>query len=300
VRTAGVWCLITGVAIEMDIPGVEGLREAVSALRRWQHDDAPMQLHPGDLGWFWRFGVEATAAAVRTWSRGGKIVAVGLLDGPQLLRLTVAPQAQRDREVAQQLVADVSRPRRGVLPAGRAAVETPNGALVQQLLSQAGWTADEGWTPLRRDLTEPVQDPAVRVDVIGLEQAPAYSAVLRSAFGTAKFTDERFNSMAGGLPYVDARCLVAYDAVGEAVGQATVWSAGAGRPGLLEPLGVHAEHRGRGYGKAIAVAAAAVLQAMGASSAMVCTPTANTGAVATYESAGFRRLPQRRDRCQAA
>lgn len=48
-----------------------------------------MQLHPGDLGWFWQLGVVvAAAAAVRTWSRGGQIVAVGLLDGPELLRLT--------------------------------------------------------------------------------------------------------------------------------------------------------------------------------------------------------------------
>jgi len=39
-----------------------------------------MQLHPGDLGWFWRFGAEATAAAVRTSSRDGQILAVGLLD----------------------------------------------------------------------------------------------------------------------------------------------------------------------------------------------------------------------------
>jgi hypothetical protein len=43
-----------------------------------------MQLHPGDVGWFWRFGAEATAAAARTWSRDGRILAVGLLDGPTL------------------------------------------------------------------------------------------------------------------------------------------------------------------------------------------------------------------------
>jgi hypothetical protein len=27
-----------------------------------------MQLHPGDLGWFWRFGAEAAAAAIRATS----------------------------------------------------------------------------------------------------------------------------------------------------------------------------------------------------------------------------------------
>ncbi|HEY5050725.1 MAG TPA: hypothetical protein VII50_07470, partial [Acidothermaceae bacterium] len=115
----------------------------MGVLREWQCDEAPMQLHPGDLGWFWRFGAEATAAAVRTWSRDGQILAVGLLDGPTLLRLTVAPGAERDEELAQQLVNDVTDPARGVLPAGKVSVEAPMGALVQDLLFEDGWNADE-------------------------------------------------------------------------------------------------------------------------------------------------------------
>lgn len=57
------------MAIVSGKPGVDGLSEAVGALRDWLYDGAPLQLHPGDVGWFWRFGAEATAAAVRTWSR---------------------------------------------------------------------------------------------------------------------------------------------------------------------------------------------------------------------------------------
>ncbi len=49
----------------------DGLSEVVGVLREWQYDGAPMQLHPGDMGWYWRFGAEATAAAVRTWSQDG-------------------------------------------------------------------------------------------------------------------------------------------------------------------------------------------------------------------------------------
>jgi ribosomal protein S18 acetylase RimI-like enzyme len=64
---------------------------------------------------------------------------------------------------------------------------------------------------------------------------------------------------------------------------------------LLEPVGVHREHRGRGFGRAISVAAAAALRALGSSSATVCTPSSNAGAVATYRSAGFRQLPDVRD-----
>jgi ribosomal protein S18 acetylase RimI-like enzyme len=283
------------MAIVLRTPGVDGLSQAVGVLREWQYDGAPMQLHPGDVGWFWRFGAEATAAAIRTWSRDGQILAVGLLDGPKLLRLTIAPDAQRDEELARQLVEDVTEPDRGVLPDGKVSVEAPMGALIQDLLFEVGWNADEPWTPLRRDLTEPVKDPGVRIEVIGPEQAHVRTAVQRASFDVSTFTDERWHAMAAGLPYADARCLVAYNDQGNAVAAVTVWSAGPGRPGLLEPMGVHREHRGHGYGTAITVAGAAALRELGSSSAIVCTPSSYVGAVATYKSAGFQQLPEVRD-----
>ncbi|MFJ1580550.1 GNAT family N-acetyltransferase [Streptomyces sp. NPDC088182] len=283
------------MAIVLGKPGVGGLIQAVGVLREWQYDEAPMQLHPGDLGWFWRSGAEATAAAVRTWSQDGLILAVGLLDGPGLLRLTIAPEAQRNEELAQRLVEDVTDPERGVLPRGKVNIESPMGALIQDLLFEQGWNSDEPWAPLRRDLAEPVKDPGVRIGVIGPERAHVFAAVHRAAWDGSTFTDERWHAMAAGLPYADARCLVAYDDRDNAVAAVTVWSAGPGRPGLLEPMGVHREHRRHGYGKAITVAAAAALQELGSSSAIVCTPSSNPGAVATYKSAGFQQRPEVRD-----
>lgn len=288
------------MAIVLGKPGVDGLSETVGVLREWQHDGAPWQLHPGDLGWFWRFGAEATAAAVRTWSRDGQILAVGLLDGSTLLRMTIAPGAHRDEELAQELVVDMSQPERGVLPKGKASVEAPVGALVHDLLAESGWDTDEPWTPLRRDLSDPVQNPGVRVEVVGPQQAHAWAAVLRASFDGSTFNDERWHAMASGSAYVDARCLAVYHDQGEAVAAVTVWSAGPGKPGLLEPMGVHRDHRGQGYGKAITVAAAAALQAMSSSSAIVYTPSSNVGAVATYKSAGFQQLPEIRDRYRDA
>src|SRR6476469_302129 len=111
------------MTIMLGRPGVDGLSEAVGARRDWQYDGAPMQLHPGDLGWFWRFGAEATAAAVRTWTRDGRILAVGLLDYADLLRMTIARDAHQDEELARQLVADITAPERGVLPPGKVYVE---------------------------------------------------------------------------------------------------------------------------------------------------------------------------------
>ncbi|MEV8396208.1 MULTISPECIES: GNAT family N-acetyltransferase [unclassified Streptomyces] len=288
------------MAIALSTWEADGLSRAVGVLREWQDDGAPMQLHPGDLGWFWRSGAEATAAAVRTWSRDGQILAVGLLDGPGLLRLTIAPEAQQDEELARRLVEDVTEPERGVLPRGRVSVESPMGALVRDLLSEDGWNADEPWTPLRRDLTEPVKAPGVRIGVIGPEQAHVFTAAHRAAWDGSKFTDERWHAMVAGAPYADARCLVAYDDGDNAVAAVTVWSAGPGRPGLLEPMGVHREHRRHGYGEAICVAAAAALRELGSSSAIVCTPSSNVGAVATYKSAGFQQRPEVRDQSRDA
>ncbi|WP_240617227.1 GNAT family N-acetyltransferase [Nocardioides speluncae] len=212
--------------------------------------------------------------------------------------MAIAPDADHHEELARQLVTDLTQPERGVLPRGKICVEARFGAAFQALLVGDGWSADEPWTPLSRDLSKPVDDCGLRVAVIGPEEAPVCTAVHRSAFGSAKFIDERWHAMASGPAYADARCLVGYDGQGRAVATTTVWSAGPGKPGLLEPVGVHQDHRGHGYGKAISVAAAAALRELGSSSAIVCTPSANVGAVAAYVSAGFRAHPEVRDRCR--
>jgi ribosomal protein S18 acetylase RimI-like enzyme len=163
------------------------------------------------------------------------------------------------------------------------------------MLLDDGWDADEPWTPFRRDLAEPVEACGVRIEVTGPERAHVRAAVQRAAFDRSTFTVERWHAMAAGSPYADARCLVAYDDQDTAVAAATVWSAGTGRPGLLEPVGVHRGYRGQGYGTAITVAAAAALRELGSSSAIVGTQSSNVGAVATYKSAGFQHLPEVRD-----
>ncbi|MFD0890018.1 GNAT family N-acetyltransferase, partial [Streptosporangium algeriense] len=216
------------MAIARSEPRADGLGEIVGVLREWQHEETPFRLHPGDLGWFWRFGAEATAAAVRTWSRNGRILAVGLLDHPGLLRLTIAPDAHRDEELARRLFRDVTEPEHGVLPEGRVSVEAPGGGLARDLrdsLSGDGWNVGEPWTPLRRDLTEPVNGPDVRIEVIRPERAHIRTAVQRASFDGSTFTDDRWHEMAAGLPYADARCLVAFDDHGDAVAALTVWVA---------------------------------------------------------------------------
>ncbi len=286
--------MIEADRVVLSTPGADGLGEVVRALRAWQYEGAPMQLHPGDLGWHWRFGPEATAASTRTWSRDGRILAVGLVDSDSV-RLAVAPDARNDEPLAQTMSRDVTQPERAGFASGNGGIEARWGGPFEVRLARDGWGPGEPWTPLSRVLGGRVEDGRLRTEVIGPEQARVRAAVQRASFDRSTFTDDRWHAMAAGLPYADARCLVAYDDQGAAVAAATVWSAGRDKPGLIEPLGVHRAHRGHGYGTAIASAAAAALQRMGSSSAVVCTPSSNIAAVATYRSAGFRALHEVRD-----
>jgi ribosomal protein S18 acetylase RimI-like enzyme len=281
------------ITVELATP--DSLGEIVEALAAWQHTGGPVQLHPGDLGWSWRQGARQLAEEVRLWARDGQILAVGMVDSG-LIRMGIAPSVDEDTAFAARLLADLSDPEQGLLPAGAGAVEARFGAAFRALLHHSGWKADEPWTPLSRELNEPVADNGLRIEVIEADSireriVQDRIAVQRASFDNSTFTLERWRTMAAAAPYRQARCLVGYDRDDNAVAAVTVWSAGKGRPGLLEPLGVHRDHRGHGYGRAISVAAAAALQEMGSSSATVCTPSSNVGGVATYVSAGFQRLP---------
>jgi ribosomal protein S18 acetylase RimI-like enzyme len=281
-------------------PAPDELPAVAAVLAEWQGNGVPVQVHPGDLGWFWRFGVERTAAAVRVWQRDGITLAVGLLDEPDMLRLALAPAAFAEDELAEQLAHDAAEPDHGVLIDGTVYVDAPEGARVRDLLAGSGWEPDDPWVPLQRDLAEPVQDPGVKIEVVGPDTARVRTAVQRASFDGSTFTDERWHAMAAGAPYADARCLLARDQTGEAVAAVTVWSAGPGRPGLIEPMGVHRNFRGAGHGQAITLAAAAALRELGASRAVVCTPSFNVGAVATYQAAGFEPQPEIRAQVRKA
>lgn len=287
----------------MSTPDVQELEHVAEVLSGgWQHDGGPLHLHPGDLGWHSLRGAAKTAASLRAWSREEKILALGLLDGPNgLLRMAVDPDLRDDDELSRQLAADVNDPERGVLDAGSAIVEARGAEHFSQLLQHEGWQLDEPWTPLHRDLSasgpvgeERVEAAGVRIETIGLDRVDPWVSVHWSAFKGTPFGEQErrdfrgwWLTMAEGPFYHRARSLAAFDRHDNAVAVTTVWSAGPGRPGLVEPMGVHRDHRGHGYGVAISVAAASMSQKMGSSSAIVCAESSNVGAVSTYVAAGF-------------
>lgn len=290
------------MTIALQTPGVVELPDVLDAMAAWQTPGAPFQLHPGDIGWFWRHGADAAAAAVRVWRGEGEVLAVGLLDEPDLLRVAISPVAQQDSALSGRLVADLAQPARGVLPEGPVCVESPPGSLLHDLLGDAGWDEDEPWSLLHRDLTDPVEE-GIEVETAASSQGDAWAAVLASAFGGAVTEAEqraRWEAVRSGPAYAQARTLLARGADGIPAAAVTVWSAGPGRYGVLEPMGVHRDHRGRGLGRGISASGAAALREMGACSALVATTSSNVGAVATYLAAGFELVGERRDRRRPA
>ena len=291
----------------MSTPTVDDLPGIIDAVSSWQREGAPMQVHPGDLGWYERFGTEALARALRVWtwgraqsrdqarSRSEQIAAVGFLDETELIRMAMDPELFDDDELASDIADDLVSRLDDLLPAGAGIVEARFGGALARVLAQRGWSDDEPWTPLHRDLARPVPPGALVIRVVGWELVEDRIRVEASAFPGASLSTERWHQMARGHAYRHGRCLVGYDERGSAVAATTIWSAGTRRPGIIEPLGVHQEHRGRGHGRAITLAAAEALRGMGASSAMVATPSSNAAAVAAYRSAGFESLGEATD-----
>lgn len=280
------------MATTLTTPAPDDLEPLIGTLRTWHREGGPFHLHPGDLGWHHLRGAEATAAHLRLWHREDRLVALGLLDGSDLVRTAVDPVLAADEELALSMADALAQPARGVLPEGQAFVEAHSAHALRAELLRRGWSEGEPWVPLRRDLAAPVQEPGIVIEQVGPDTVAEYTAVHRSAFDSPGVTDERFRTMTASPAHRDAVSLLGRDHDGTAVAVVTVWSAGVGRPGLIEPMGVHADHRGRGHGRAICRAAAAQLRDMGASSAAVCTPRSQAGAVETYVATGFAPLPE--------
>jgi GNAT superfamily N-acetyltransferase len=282
------------MSIVRTTPVPDALDTIVGVLSSWQRDAALVQLHPGDLGWAWRSGSSAVASSLRVWSEDDAIVAIGFFDGADVFRMTVSPARWSDESLARRLADDLFDPR---FSPGPLSLELPVETTLRATLARSGWTPGEAWTPLAHDPSAPTADapPALTIERVGAHVVSEFTALHRSAWGNARFDDESWQTMADGPAFRDALCLLGRDPTGAAVAGVTVWGAGAGRPAVLEPMGVHAEHRGRRYGTAICLVAAAAARKLGASTAWVCTPSALHSAVATYRSAGFVALPERLD-----
>lgn len=282
------------MGLKMLIPAAPQVAGLVDELASWQHDGLPLQLHPGDVGWYAMRGLNSTARSLRVWADREAIYALGLLDGPDLIRMAVHPDFLDIQPLAEQIYADLASPANRIFPSASASIEARGATALGKVLQGNGWKPGEAWTPLRRSLDEPVRLPELSFRRVDPAQAGQWMETHLNAFRGQDFSAadleravQRWHTMANTPIYEQGQCLTAYDSEMNPLAIAAVWSAGSGRPGLLEPIAVHRASRGKGYGTSISLAAAAELRSMGASSALVCTPSENTTAISTYLAAGF-------------
>lgn len=287
------------VTVSYAIPTATQLSSLARRLSMWQADPWVGHLHPGDLGWHSSVGVDQMTRDLRVWERNGVPVAIGMLDGSDVLRLAVDPKVTQDHALAERIAADLNRPGTDLFTGTEAVVEARGAVALRRALISAAWVEDEPWTPMTLALDSTLDlgrldHTHLRVVNVGSEAAGDWTGVHWSSFkGTpfdeesrARFVDRWTQIMTG--PFADnAHSLIGYDATGSPVAITTVWTAGPGRPGLVEPMGVHRVHHGRGYGVAITLAGARALREHGASSAVVVAENSNPAAIGTYRSAGF-------------
>ena len=152
------------------IPSTDNLGEVVQTLASWQRDGNIVQLHPGDIGWYQRFGAEATASAIRLWNAGDQTVAIGLLESPELLRLALETMLK---------------------PEG--CLEARSARILRDILTKTGWGIGDPWTSLKLELAEPVQQDILRIEIVGPAQVEDRVALQKTSFANSSFSKDKWH-----------------------------------------------------------------------------------------------------------
>lgn len=113
------------------------------------------------------------------------------------------------------------------------------------------------------------------------------TAVQRAAFESEFMTEDKTRAVQASPTYRPELDLVIIAPDGSYAAFAQIWLDEVNRVGVFEPLGVSADHRRRGLGRALMDEGCRRLQAMGATVACLGTGLENQRARALYEAAGF-------------
>jgi GNAT superfamily N-acetyltransferase len=221
---------------------------------------------------------------LKVFMSGSDIGAIGYLEAPDALWLTIDPARLFDRELAR-VIAD------GALEFGWTSISAAGSpAVVRGALGAKGFRIDpDPWLHLWRPLSDADirEHPGVISSTSSESTIQQRIAVQVSAFSNSTFNREKWEQMSQGPAFRAELDLVAVNEEGIGVSALTAWFQGEDACGMIEPMGTHANHRRQGHGRRVLEASFAELRKLGASSVRVYTPRNNLAAVATYHHAGF-------------
>ncbi|MGW5051677.1 GNAT family N-acetyltransferase [Actinokineospora sp. NPDC004072] len=244
----------------------------------------PGDWHIGDLAW------QRTQHTGREpewptalWERDGEVVAWGWVHLPGHLALATADPALADEVLA--WFAETAT-------AARRTVTTADPRLAEAL-ERNGYTRTDDPANIyhRRDLAdlpEPVLPPGYTVQPS--TDVTQRVAVHRVVWHPSRVTEESYRNVMATWPYRPELDWVAVAPDGAYAANCLIWLDERNRVGELEPVGTHPDHRGRGLGRAVCLAAMHALRDHGADTAVVYpvdSPPAHPGALALYRGLGF-------------
>lgn len=163
------------------------------------------------------------------------------------------------------------------------------------LLESRGFVVDETrWfdhmTRRLEDLPEPsVHEGYALRAVRGEEDLEARTEIHRAAWHPSRVVPESYRQVMRAWPYRSALDWVAVAPDGAFAASCLCWLDEENRIAELEPVGTHPEHRRRGLGAAVCLAALHAARAAGAHTGLVY-PVHGTAAADLYESIGFRTI----------
>ncbi len=261
------------------LPDLEAILELAQEL--WPDNECTY----GQIAW-WAATLAHGETEVRLWRDGGRLIGWGCLTGGTELEFDVRPG---DRDVLDEIL-DWAQPKQLVVRSDHddAIARIEAHGLVHD--PEAPWFRLNARSLAQID--EPRLPDGYRVRTVEERDWPSWVEVHRSAFQPSRFREDVYAFVRSTPAYrADLDCVV--EAPDGAIAAYTLgWLDEVNAVGQFEPVGVHADHRRLGLGRAAGLYALSRLRELGATSALVaCRGDAAYPVPAKlYESIGFREV----------
>ena len=250
--------------------------------------------HPGQLAWSLGYALpeDLEHGPVRLWYDGDEVAAYAWLESPTWAEVCVHPSSAC-------LVPEVST----------WLGETADGSLTTMVGENEEWLvdglADAGWSSTHEapwmtqhsvalaDLPPVPAVPGHMFRAIEHDEVAARAACHRGAWEGSKVSEAAYRRLMTLPPYRPELDWVA-EHEGEMIASALLWWDEATGSVLVEPVGTHPSHRGRGLAGAVSLAALTAARALGATRGLVI-PRGDDDYPApgrVYRSIGFRPGPR--------